>query len=86
MEKTKALGGQCSVAGLTGGGIRGKEPTCQCRRRKRGGFGPWAGKIPWRRAGHKPQCSCLENPMDRGAWWATGHGVTELDTTEAGIV
>ena len=21
--------------------------------------------------------SCLENPMDRGAWWATVHGVTE---------
>ena len=21
------------------------------------------------------QYSCLENPMDRGAWWATGHGV-----------
>ena len=26
--------------------------------------------------------SCLGNPMDRGAWWATVHGVTkELDTT-----
>ena len=25
---------------------------------------------------------CLESPMDRGAWWATGHRVTELDTTE----
>ena len=23
------------------------------------------------------QCSCLENSMDRGAWWATAHGVTE---------
>ena len=23
------------------------------------------------------QCSCLENPMDRGAWWATVHGVAK---------
>ena len=28
------------------------------------------------------QYSCLENPMDRGPWWATVHRVTELDTTE----
>ena len=26
------------------------------------------------------QCSCLENPMDRGAWWATVHGVPESRT------
>ena len=29
---------------------RGKEPTCQCRRRKRHWFDPSVGKIPWRRA------------------------------------
>ena len=32
------------------GGAGGKEPACQCRRLKRQGFCPWAGKIPWRRA------------------------------------
>ena len=31
---------------------------------------------------HLVQPSCLENPMDGGAWWATVHGVTESDMTE----
>ena len=31
-------------------GTGGKEPTCQCRRRRRCGFDPCVGKIPWRRA------------------------------------
>ena len=34
--------------------------------------------------GNPLQSSCLENPVDRGAWWAAVHGgLTELDTTEA---
>ena len=32
--------------------------------------------------GNLLQYSCLENSMDRGAWWATAHGVEERDTTE----
>ena len=32
--------------------------------------------------GNPLQYSCLGNPMDRGPWWPTVHGVTELDTTE----
>ena len=32
------------------GGTSSKEPACQCRRRKKPGFDPWVGKMPWRRA------------------------------------
>ena len=32
--------------------------------------------------GNPLQCSCLENPMDRGAWRATVYRIAELDTTE----
>ena len=32
------------------------------------------------KAGTPLQYSCLENPMDRGAWWATVHGVTKSQT------
>ena len=34
--------------------------------------------------GNPLQHSCLENPMDRGAWWATIHGVVESDSTVRG--
>ena len=33
--------------------------------------------------GNPFQYSCLENPRDRGAWWAAVYGVTESDTIEA---
>ena len=40
------------------------------------------GRSPGGGNGNPLQYSCLENPMDRGAWWATILGVAELDTTE----
>ena len=43
---------------------------------------PGSGRSPGEENGNPLQYSCLENPMDGGAWWATVHGVTELDTTE----
>ena len=33
--------------------------------------------LTWRRNGSPFQYSCLENPMDRGAWQATVHGVAK---------
>ena len=33
--------------------------------------------------GNPLRYSCLENPVDRGAWWAVVHRVAELDTPEA---
>ena len=61
------------------GGSDSKGSTCNA-----GDLGliPGLGKIPWRRAWQACQYSCLENPMDGGAWWATVHEVVESDMTE----
>ena len=43
---------------------------------------PGSGKFPREGNGNPLQYSCLENSMDRGAWLATVHGVTnEMDMT-----
>ena len=41
----------------------------------------WLGRSPGRGNGNTLQY-CLENSVDRGAWWATVHGVAESDMTE----
>ena len=41
------------------------------------GLIPGVGKPPGGRHGNPLQFSCLENPMDRGAWLATVHGISE---------
>ena len=43
---------------------------------------PGSGRSPGVGNGNPFQHSCLENSMDRRAWWTTVHGVTESDTTE----
>ena len=58
------------------GVISDKEPTCQCRRH-RWRFNPWVGKIPKGGHGNPLQYFCLENPVDRGAWQATVHGIVK---------
>ena len=39
---------------------------------------PGSGRSPGEGNGNPLQYFCLENPMDRGAWWATVHGVTRV--------
>ena len=41
---------------------------------------PGSGRSPGEENGNPLQYSCLENPMDRGAWWATVHGVAKSRT------
>ena len=57
----------------------GKESACNA-----GDVGliPGLGRYPGEGNDNPLQYSCLENPMDRGAWQVTTHGVTELDMTE----
>ena len=43
----------------------------------RPGFNPGAGRSPVEGHDNLLQYSCLENPLDRGAWWATVHRVTK---------
>ena len=43
---------------------------------------PGLGRSPGGGNDNSLQYSCLENPMDRGAWWTTVHGVAESDMTE----
>ena len=47
----------------------------------------WVQSLGWENPledlhGNPLQYSCPENPMDRGAWWATVHGVTKSEMTK----
>ena len=44
------------------------------------GLIPGSGRFPGEENGNPIQCSCLGNPMDSGAWQATGHGVSKRRT------
>ena len=46
---------------------------------------PGLGRCPGGGHGHPLQYSCLENPMDRGAWWAAVRGVAKSKTQLKGL-
>ena len=59
------------------GSSAGKESACNV-----GNLGsvPGLGRFPGKENGYPLQYSCLENPMDRGAWQATVHGAVKSQT------
>ena len=60
--------------------LNGEEPACQCRKTGEANSVPGIGRSPEGGNGNPLQYSCLENPMDGGAWWATDHEVTKNQT------
>ena len=62
----------------------GKEFACKAGDTGDTGLIPGSGRCPGGGNGNPLQYSCLENPMDRGAWWTTvPTGSKESDMTEA---
>ena len=58
-------------------GSDGKESACNARDLD---SIPGSGQSPLEWHGYPLQYSCLENSMDRGAWWGTVHGITKNQT------
>ena len=54
-----------------------KNPPAKAREIREAGLTPGWGRSPGGGGGNPLQYSCLENCMDRGAWWATVHGVAK---------
>ena len=64
------------IIGFPGGSV-GKESPCNARAAANMGSIPDLGKSPGEGHGNPLQYSCLENPMNRGAWQATVHRVAK---------
>ena len=64
------------LTGLLGGSVVKNLPA------KAGDMGsiPESGRSPGEGNGNPLQYSCLENPMDRGAWWTAVHRVAKSQT------
>ena len=58
-------------------GSVGKESTCNAADSGDAAWIPWSVRSPGGGHGNPLQYSCLENSVDRGAWWAAVHGVAK---------
>ena len=77
--RLKWLSSSSSSMGILGfpGGSDNKESSCNARDL---GLIPGSGRSLGKGNGNPLQYYCLEDSMDRGAWWATVHGVTKSQT------
>ena len=67
-------GALTSLLGFSGGAVV-KNPPANAGNARDVGSIPGSGRSPGIGKGNPLQYSCLENSIDRGAWWATVHGV-----------
>ena len=62
------------------GGLNGKKSACNAGDAGDKGLIPGSGRSSEEGHGNPLQYSCEENPMDRGAWWATVHRIAKSQT------
>ena len=80
-RETKFYGTLIAMSGLPHW-LHGKESACSAEDKRDASLIPGLGRSLGGENGNPLQFSCLENFMDRGACWATVHGVAESDMTE----
>ena len=82
LEQRLRRGGPRASLGFPGGSVVRNPPASAGATGDVGSI-PGLARSPGGGNGNPLQYACLETSMDRGAWWATDHGVAkELDTTE----
>ena len=77
VEKKKKICNSFEREGGFPNGSAGKESACNAENT---GLIPGLQRSPIEGNGNPLEFSCLKNPMDRGAWWATVHGVANSQT------
>ena len=70
------------LVGIPGGAVV-KSPPARAGDARDAGSVLGLGRSPGGGNGNPLQCSCLENSIDRGAWWAAAHGVAQSQTQQS---